>query len=272
LLTCLFKGHLPLRGPHTERELSGASKAILCPPNTVHPPRQSWTRSSFLPPGTTRSLAGPHRKCLFTPKNPFCSLFRPRSLLGPRSSSTVVPGPTPSSYHPTFPFASVVVLILQALFSSGLVKQLWLRAPIGAAVEDELEGVSAGESCLVRAGGSSDSARTGLVSGQVDRPYSFSTSRASASRYSSSSGKKKGNSRSRNSRPPSILPAYCECTHCAAPANTDATGKSQSISTVMEVALSRNASESTSRFVWTTCVVCPRFPLIFLAHLHYGPV
>ena len=67
-----------------------------------------------------------------------------------------------------FALASVVVLILQALFSSGLVKRLWLRVPIGAAVENESEGVSAGESCLVRAGGSSDSARTGLVSAIKD--------------------------------------------------------------------------------------------------------
>jgi hypothetical protein len=126
-----------------------------------------------------------------------------------------------------FSLASVVVLILQALFSLGLVKRLWLRAPIGAAVENESEGVSAGESCLVCTGGSSDSARTGLVSSQVDRPYSFSTSRASASRHSSSSGKKKGNSRSRSSRPPSIPPACCECTHCAAPANTDALAKAK---------------------------------------------
>jgi hypothetical protein len=37
----------------------------------------------------------------------------------------------------------------------------------------------------------------------------------------------------------------------------------------MEVARSRNASGSTSRFVWTTCVVCPRFPLIFLAHSRF---
>jgi len=111
-----------------------------------------------------------------------------------------------------------------------------------------------------------------MWSGQVDRPYSSSSSpasssssRSSRSRYSASSGKKKSHSSS--SHPPSIPPACCEWTHYTAPASTDA--KSPSISTVMEVARSRNASGSTSRFVWTTCVVCPRFPLIFLAHSRY---
>ncbi len=98
----LCKGHLHLRGPHTERELSGASKGILCSPNTVHPPQQSWTKSSSFPSRTTRSLVGPHGKWLFRLKPPFCSVFRPRSLQGPRSSSTVVPGRVPSC-HPTLP-------------------------------------------------------------------------------------------------------------------------------------------------------------------------
>ena len=51
-------------GPHTERELSGASKGIFGPPNTVHPPQQLWTKLSSFPPRTTRSLVGLHRKWL----------------------------------------------------------------------------------------------------------------------------------------------------------------------------------------------------------------
>ena len=159
-----------------------------------------------------------------------------------------------------------------------------LRAPIGAAVEDESAGAGAGESSLVGAGGSSDGTRTGPVSavklkdhvewsGQVDRPYSFFSSPAlsssSRSRYAASSGKKKSSGNNSSSRrPPPIPPACCEWTHCAAAASTDA--KSPSISTVREVARSRNASGSTSRFVSTTCVVCPRFPLFVLAHSRRG--
>ena len=63
-----------------------------------------------------------------------------------------------------FALASIVVLILQAIFSWRPVKRLWLHAPIGAAVEDESEGAAAGESSVVVAGGSSDGTRTGLVS------------------------------------------------------------------------------------------------------------
>ena len=68
-----------------------------------------------------------------------------------------------------FALASVVVLILQPLFSSGPVKRLWLHAPIGAAVEDESEGAGASESSVVVAGGSSDGTRTGLVSAINER-------------------------------------------------------------------------------------------------------
>ncbi len=67
-----------------------------------------------------------------------------------------------------FALASVVVLILQALFSSRPAKRLWLRARIGAALEDESEGAAAAESSVVAAGGNSDGTRTGLVSAVKD--------------------------------------------------------------------------------------------------------
>ena len=67
-----------------------------------------------------------------------------------------------------FALASVVVLILQALFSSRPVKRLWLRARIGAALEDESEGAAAAESSVLIASGSSDGTRTALVSAVKD--------------------------------------------------------------------------------------------------------
>ena len=223
---------------------------------------------------------GPHGKWLFRLKPPFCSVFRPRLLLGPRSSSTVVPGRAPSSYHPTLPSRPSSFSSYKPSFPRGQSNGFGFARPSALPSRTSrrvLALVNPASSPPVKtttALGPAWSRPSRIMwSGQVDRPYSSFSSPASSSsscsspsRYSASSGKKKSNSSS-SRRPPSIPPACCEWTHYTAPASTDA--KSPSISTAMEVARSRNASGSTSRFVWTTCVVCPRFPLIFLAHSRF---
>ena len=198
----------------------------------------------LFPPWTTRSLAGPHRKCLFRPSFAAGALFMIYS--SPWTRPLLVP-----SY---FALASLVVLILQApsprdqpngfgfarpsaLPSRTSRRALALASP---ASSPPVEATTAVKDHVEWSGAST------IFFFQLARLVL--SSRSLLPRYSASSGKKKSNSSS--SRPPSIPPACSEWTHCAAAASTDA--KSQSISTVMEVDRSRNASGSTSRFVSTT--------------------